>query len=92
MGHPRKCFWYTTDSDTPAGWVPALVVEGEPDPRLLDGGEHGRPWIWGTDFHTAWQILMDCNRRDFDLSDDDVRDIVTSAGQTWSTPLHVERI
>ena len=64
MSEKRWCFYIPAgdaEADTPHGWIPARVVEGEPGYALFAGnGELSSPWYWG-DLRTAQRIAEERN-------------------------------
>lgn len=75
----RKCFVILIDQFNERGYIPSVVVEGEPGHSpMIGSGELAEPWYWGTDYEQAKAICRSANE-DLGLSCDAVNEIITSS-------------
>lgn len=75
----RYCFWIPTAPHDQNGYVPAMIVEGQPGYNLMLGsGETAAPGYWGETREEALMIAAEANIR-LGLSDQDVADIIASS-------------
>ena len=77
LTEPRKCFWIPAESETPKGFIPALVTEGQGYGLLAGNGPFAQPWYWGSTREQAMAVAAAENRK-LGLSDQDVADIIMS--------------
>jgi len=77
MPEPRKCFWIPAESETPEGYVPALITEGRGYGLMAGNGPCARPWYWGSTREQAMAIAAAENRK-LGLTDQDVTEILMS--------------
>lgn len=80
----RQCYWIDAgQSFNPElkkeGYVPSLVRENEAGHRPLMGRPGGSPWYWGKTLAEAQSMVERANRETFDLSPQDVAEIVASS-------------
>lgn len=76
---PRKAFHVDQTMATTGGYIPALIVEGQPGYTPMSGnGPLASPWVWGPTLAQARQQAADANAR-LGLTDDDVRQIRISS-------------
>lgn len=77
---PRQCFIIQVGQCDDAGYIPSLVIEGEPGHQPLSGdpSKLQTPWHWGTTYEAA---RAECARQNaaLGLSEADVIDIVCSS-------------
>lgn len=82
---PRECYWIcSSQAFNPhlkeMGYIPSLVVEGEPGHSPLMGqGECATPWYWGMTYEAAKVTAAKANMETFGLSEKEVFEIVTSS-------------
>lgn len=79
---PRQCLWVDPVQDPSAhgGYVPSLVVEGEPGHApLLGSGSFARPWIWGQTLEEANRVCAQVNESTYGFSEVDAARIVLSS-------------
>lgn len=62
-----------------SGFIPCVVIEGEPYLYPLAGNSSGaRPWIWGPTIDDARRMARDANERMFGWDDNEVFEIMAS--------------
>lgn len=73
----RYCYWVSGSVHVEGeGWVPSVVVEGEPGHRPLVGD--GSPWTWGPTLELARAVAKERNER-LGLAPSDVEHILRSS-------------
>jgi hypothetical protein len=82
---PRRCFWIPAEPFDENGWVPSIVIEGEPGHTPLAGnGQCARPWYWGKTYDEARAVCVRENEKTFRLSPGEALTIVMSSIQARS--------
>lgn len=84
---PRQCLWIDPAQDPAVhgGYVPSLVIEGEPGHSPLAGRSEssdapaGRPWVWGPSLEQAEYTAAELNATTYGLSREDSTQIVLSS-------------
>ena len=79
---PRRCFWIPAEPFDENGWVPSIVIEGEPGHTPLAGnGQCARPWYWGRTYDEARAVCVRENEKTFRLSPAEAQATVMSSMQ-----------
>lgn len=87
MTEPRQCYLILVDQRDDEGYIPSLVVEGEPGHAPLTGdGAHSRPWHWGRTYEDAKALCDRFNAEDFGLTPVDATIIVASSYAAGPVP------
>lgn len=87
MTEPRRCYLILPDQRDDEGYIPSVVVEGEPGHSPLTGnGAHARPWHWGRTYDDAMRLCEEFNAEDFGLSPVDAAIIVASSVAAGPVP------
>ncbi|WP_431921347.1 hypothetical protein [Nonomuraea jabiensis] len=77
---PRKCFYIPPTAFVAGrGYVPSVVVEGEPGHTpLMGNGTCAEPWYWGMTYEAACEEAQRQNAR-LGISPSDAIEIVASS-------------
>jgi hypothetical protein len=79
MTAPRTCFYIPAGQFDENGYIPSLVIEGEPGHAPLTGnGPGSSPWYWGKTYEEA-QATAEKANAEKGISPDDAIAIVCSS-------------
>lgn len=85
---PRRCYLILLDQRDDEGYIPSVVVAGEPGHNPLVGnGDHARPWHWGRTYDEAKTLCAKFNADDFGHTPVDVAIIVASSMTAGPVPV-----
>lgn len=85
---PRRCYIILLDQRDEDGYIPSLVVEGEPGHSPLAGdGPFAQPWHWGRTYDEAKRICAKYNADDFGLTEVDTAIITASSMGAGPVPV-----
>lgn len=88
----RRAFYVDETMATDGGYIPCVIVEGDPHMTpMLGNGSGARPWIWGPTLADAKQSAREWNE-DHGLTDVDVSEIMAAARAASLTPDTHDRI
>lgn len=75
----RRAFLVDETMATDGGYIPSVVIEGEPYTYpMLGNGSHSRPWVWGPTLAEAKEQAREINEK-LGLDRSDVTEICASA-------------
>lgn len=77
----RKCYTIpiTQDPALHGGFVPSLIIEGEPGHRPMTGqGKHAMPWVWGETLEQAEATCAAYNLKHFGIDENSHLEILFS--------------
>lgn len=84
---PRHCFVILATQYDEHGFIPSLVIEGEPGHSPMMGrGEGAVPWYWGKTYERAQEVCARFNKQRYGLSAKATARIVTGSMFPKETP------